>query len=246
MRLGILDWGIGGLDCLRRLRTRCADLDLVYVSDAGYTPYGKVPPRELAERVSRVIGEMNVDRVVLACNAASAVLGDIDVDLPLEGIIRHGVAAALATPHHHLGVVGGHRTIEDQVYGRPLRDAGRVVIERVAQPLSAHVEAGRLQGEEIRAALDAIVAPLAGVDALILACTHYCALTPLFEQALPGVQLIDPVVSLVTHLVEDWGLEAEPGSGALMVWNTGDPAQMQTSARRVFGVHLDAIERRVV
>jgi glutamate racemase len=222
------------------------ELDLVCVSDAGYTPYGKVPPRELAGRVSRVIGEMNVDAVVLACNAASAVLGDIDVSVPLEGVIRHGVSAALASPHQHLGVVGGHRTIEDQVYGRPLRDAGRVVIERVAQPLSAHVEAGRLRGEEVEAELEATVAPLAGVDALILACTHYAALTPLFKRALPGVLLMDPVVSLVPYIVEDWGLENERGSGALTVWTTGDPAQMQTSAKRAFGIHLNVIERRLV
>ena len=53
MKLGILDWGVGGLFALEMARQREPSLDLVYLSDAGNTPYGKQPRSELRRSVAR-------------------------------------------------------------------------------------------------------------------------------------------------------------------------------------------------
>ncbi|MCA9491689.1 MAG: aspartate/glutamate racemase family protein, partial [Myxococcales bacterium] len=145
-RVGVLDWGIGGVDALDRLRRLRPDLDLVYHSDAGTTPYGRLSRDALASRVSEVVAGLGVDLVVVACNAASTVLGELDLRVPAIGVIEPGLEAALATEHRVLGLVGGERTIASGVWERPLVRAGRRVVARAAQPLSAHVEAGRLEG----------------------------------------------------------------------------------------------------
>ena len=70
-------------------------------------------------------------------------------------------------------------------------------MSRVAQPLSAHIEAGRTGTTQFQTDLARIVAPLRQVDALVLACTHYPAAGRWFAAALPGVRLIDPAAASV-------------------------------------------------
>lgn len=76
-RIGILDWGIGGLGFWKLLQQATPAIGCVYLSDAGVPPYGTLPPRALAERVRRAalwFADRGVSQVVVACNAASSVL----------------------------------------------------------------------------------------------------------------------------------------------------------------------------
>ncbi|HST61993.1 MAG TPA: aspartate/glutamate racemase family protein, partial [Longimicrobium sp.] len=174
MRLAVLDWGIGGLGFLALFAARHPDAGAVYLSDAGFTPYGKVPRRALAARVDGILRHLRdahgVDHAVLACNAASTVLPDLTA--PREGVAVAGVIApavhALAGMRPaRVGVIGGGRTIRSGAYGRGLRAAGHDVRQRVAQPLSAHVEAGRLEGDAVRGDVARILAPLRDVEILV-------------------------------------------------------------------------------
>ncbi|TNF29682.1 MAG: glutamate racemase [Deltaproteobacteria bacterium] len=240
-RLGVLDWGIGGVDAFRRLRARYPTLPMTYWSDSGFTPYGKVPAPALAARIAEVAGRMAVTHLVVACNAASTVLDAAPLPVPTVGVIAPGVALALRSPARILGVVGGERTIASGAWERPLVAAGREVRARVAQPLSAHVEAGRLDGPELERDLADILAPLVGVDALILACTHYPAIAGAFARRLPGVTLLDPVDALL-DAVAAWPLADSGGDGDLRVLTTGDPSATREAARRAFGVDLGPVE----
>jgi glutamate racemase len=241
VRVGVLDWGIGGVDALARLRARFPRLPLTYWSDSGFAPYGKVPARALAARVAAVARRMDVSHLVVACNAASTVLDEADLPVPTLGVISPGVALALASPARSFGVIGGERTIASGAWERPLVAAGRTVRARVAQPLSAHVEAGRLDGAALERDLDAILAPLAGVEALILACTHYPAIAGPIRRRLPGVPLVDPVDALIDAAADVWRL-ADRGDGALRVLTTGAAAETRWAALRAFGVTLDPTE----
>jgi glutamate racemase len=257
--IGILDWGIGGLGCYRALRELDPALRVVYFSDAGFTPYGKVPARALATRVLEVAAELRargVRELAIACNAASSVLPELGVtgargvlqteagELHVSGIVAHGVALARAARVRKLGVVGGARAIRSNVYGAPLRAAGLEVVQRVAQPLSARVEAGDLASQALRRELAQIVTPLRGVEALLLACTHYPALAPRFVEALPGVRLLDPAPRLARHVLRLARGAASARSPRRDVFLTsGDVRRMRSSALRAFGVALGDIER---
>lgn len=248
MRLAVLDWGIGGLGFLRLFAARYPAAGAVYLSDAGFTPYGKLSRRALAARVDRILRHLRnaygVDHAVLACNAATTVLPDVAA--PREGISVAGVIApALASvarmPPARVGIIGGGRTVRSGAYGRALRAAGHHVRQRVAQPLSAHVEAGRLDGDAVRGDVARILAPLRDVEILLLACTHYPALAPLLAERCPRAELFDPAAAALAHLEAEWPL-AEIPPGPHHVLTTGDEDSMRRSARLAFGMELARIE----
>ncbi len=173
--LGIVDWGIGGVGLLTHLDRLAPGLPVLYWSDAGVTPYGRMGADELAGRLTSVVAALarrGATEVVLACNAASTVADRLNTAVPVEGIIGHGVAS-VPDDAVCVAVVGGRRTIAAGHYRRGLARPGRTVVSRVAQPLSAHIEAGRTGSPRFQADLDRIIAPLRQADALVLACTHY-------------------------------------------------------------------------
>jgi glutamate racemase len=250
VKLGILDWGIGGVGFYALARARLPQLPIVYWSDAGAVPYGKQAPAELARRLVTIARwskrEAGVTHLAVACNAASTVLPAIDLTdqaLPaITGIIEHGARAALrlTVPGQTIGVVGGRRTILSGAYRRAL--AGRAVRQRIAQPISARVEAGDLSSKDLHRELDAIMAPLRRVDLLVLACTHYPALHAAFAARAPGAGIVDPAAELLAWAVDAWALESPATGGERdIVFTTGDVAATARSARLAFGMELKPV-----
>lgn len=241
--IAVCDWGIGGLDLLHRLMAQRPGARFIYFSDSGATPYGRLNASALAARVGRVVDWLEAqgaEEVFVACNAASTVL-------PLRpshrcrvhGVIEPAVQDLLARHgREHLGIIGGARTIRSLAYARPLRAHGVRVHQRVAQPLSAAVEAGLVDAASTRESLARILAPLerAGVTRLVLACTHYIALAAQIRSVWPSVLLYDPVACSVGPAVPV-SAGALEGSLARFV-TTGSPAEMARGARLAFGYAL--------
>lgn len=245
-RLGIVDWGIGGLGLLGHLDAAVPGLDVVYWSDTGFAPYGLVPTSALAARLRWVVAELadrGCSEVVLACNAASTVVDRLDgAAVPVAGIIASGVAAVPPDLEGVVGVVGGRRTVRGGHYRRALTRPGLRVVSRVAQPLSAHIEAGRIGTAAFAGDLHRIVAPLRGADAVILACTHYPAAADAFAAELPGTRLLDPAAQMAAELLARLArLDVASGTGERAVLTTGDPDLMRTSARAAWQMELPAI-----
>ncbi|MCV7198092.1 glutamate racemase [Mycobacterium angelicum] len=243
--LGIVDWGIGGIGLLNALDRLAPGLPVLYWSDAGATPYGRMVVDELTDRlltVVRALAQRGATEVVLACNAASTVVGRLGpAAVPVEGIIGHGIASVPDDITGPIGVVGGRRTIAAGHYRRALARPGRVVLSRVAQPLSAHIEAGRTGSPQFRADLARIVAPLQRVEALVLACTHYPAANPWFAAALPHAVLIDPSERMATAIAARHPhAQTAAGHSARVFLTTGDPKAMRLGAARAWGAALTA------
>lgn len=241
--LGIVDWGIGGIGLVRALDQVAPGLPVLYWSDAGATPYGRMGTDELAARLTTVVtrlAERGATEVVLACNAASTVVGRLGAaPIPVEGIIGHGLASVPDDITGSVGVVGGRRTIAGGHYRRGLARRGRVVLSRVAQPLSAHIEAGRTGSPQFLADLSRIVAPLRGVDALVLACTHYPAASQWFAAALPHTLLIDPAERMAAAIAARHP-RTQQTRGPRVFLTTGDPKAMRLGAARAWGSVLTA------
>jgi glutamate racemase len=242
--LGIVDWGIGGVGLVNALDRLAPGLPILYWSDAGATPCGRMGVDELTDRLMTVVtslAERGATEVVLACNAASTVVGRLTAaPVPIEGIISHGLAS-VPEGLGSIGVVGGRRTIDAGHYRRGLARPGRVVLSRVAQPLSAHIEAGRTGSGQFHADLAAIVAPLRRVDALVLACTHYPAASRWFAAALPNALLVDPAEHLANAIAYRYPEAMSAASPASRVFlTTGDPAAMRRGAARAWGTMLTA------
>lgn len=242
--LGLIDWGIGGIGVLNALDRLAPGLPVVYWSDSGATPYGRMDADELTDRLLTVVtslAERGATEVVLACNAASTVAAGLRAaPIPVEGIIAHGIAS-VPEELTSVGVVGGQRTIEAGLYRRGLARPGRTVLSRVAQPLSAHIEAGRTGSAQFHADLTSIVEPLQQVQALVLACTHYPAARDYFKALLPDALLIDPAEHLASAIAYRYPEATAARQLAARVFLTsGNPAAMRHGAVRAWGTVLTA------
>ncbi|MFT3922908.1 MAG: aspartate/glutamate racemase family protein [Myxococcales bacterium] len=241
----MLDWGIGGIGCYRLLKRELPRVPVIYWSDTGAVPYGKLPRRELTRRVERVLEalrRLGASHLVVACNAASTVLDAIASPLPTVGVIEVAQFAVPSDLRGTLAVIGGGRTVRSGLHRRSLARRGLRVVSRVAQPLSGHIEGGRVGSAAYRADLARIMAPITQADAVLLACTHYPAIAEDIQAELArDVPLLDPAQALIAQAVERFGLQSQRGADRFVT--TGAPREMRAAARRAWGVTLPRCER---
>lgn len=188
--IGVFDSGLGGLTVLRALHRRLPCEDLVYFGDTARVPYGTKGARtvvDFARQDAGLLVARGVKMVVVACNTASAFalqhLREV-LPVPVLGVIEPGVATALrATRGGPVGVIGTPGTIGSGRYqeglARGLDGGAGLPPERIlvgeCPLLVPLVEAGWLDHPATGLVLDTYLEPLraAGVDTLILGCTHY-------------------------------------------------------------------------
>jgi glutamate racemase len=253
--LVIMDWGIGGLSVYNEVMRLMPGLPILYYSDSGQTPYGKMPSKQLQARLLKIIShfaERGHRCFVIACNAASTALPGLEADfkrrgLSVTGIIDRGVELVQKTKFKRVGVIGGRRTILSRKYSDRLSSSKRKVISRIAQPLSALIEQGELSSPLMTKTLMQILRPLRGCDSLLLACTHYPAVSQQIQSILPDCQLLDPASMTAVYLRNRMRLQKQkrmraPASRVLpkkVFITSGSIAQMKQAARLAFGVKID-------
>lgn len=233
-KIGIMDWGIGGMSAYKVLRQKNLSADVLYYSDSGYTTYGKLSPDQMRGRLREIaifFQKRNVYNVLVACNTASTALAT-DVELfeqvKFQSIIPGGITAVHQSNSRKIGVIGSSLTISSQVYQSRLRGTGRQISFVSAQPLSAFVESGELNSPKLSAEITKILEQLHDCDTLLLACTHYPALIPAFASLNPNLKFLDPALFLP--------LPTSAGSGQFTFYTTGSYERSKMAALKGFGV----------
>jgi len=201
--IGIWDSGLGGLTVVREVRRLLPREKILYFGDTARLPYGSKSAgtvRRFARENSEFLIERGVKLLVVACNTASSVaLDELRAlhDLPVLGVIEPGAkAAAAATKTGIVGVIGTPATVGSGAYTAALRSLrpGLSVEGRACPLFVPLVEEGWLAHAATRLAAEQYLAPLreAGVDTLVLGCTHYPLLKPLLAEIMgEGVRLVD-------------------------------------------------------
>ena len=240
--IGIMDWGIGGLTVYKAMRNRGLTTDVLYFSDSGTTPYGKLSKGSLRERffpIAEFFAQRGVTHVLVGCHSASSALEpDPETGLEsfgrvsFESIIPAAVRIACRSKSRSLGVIGGERTIQSGVYAAALQALGKHLSFCPAQPLSAFVEAGELDSPAVEAEVRKVLGSLGPIDALLIACTHYPALAPLFAKVSPTLELLDPGDEMTASLHEE-------GSSGFEFCTTGNRSASARAARLAFGIEID-------
>ncbi len=243
-RLGIIDWGIGGISVYKLLKQKLGDIPVTYFSDTGVTPYGKMARREVASRLDFVIEfliEKGVSHVVIGCNAASTAIGDLARhSTPVEGVIEPAIEMTANIKPSSLGLIGGRRTVVSGVYRTAFTARGIKISQRIAQPLSALIESGDVSSDELKTQCQRILSPIKNSSHILLACTHYPAITEILREFVsPATQFIDPAAALVDR-ISKWNLES---GGADEFLTTGDTKAMKKAAKAAFGVEIDHIQK---
>ena len=181
----MFDSGFGGLTVARAVIDLLPDEDLVYVGDSGRYPYGPRPRAEVrgfAHQITRfLVDEHDVKMVIVACNTAEAAAFHelrAATDVPVLGVIDPGVRALVsATTSGQVGVIGTVGTISSGAYQRAVEATGAPVkLTCAACPgFVEFVERGETDTDQVHVLAERRLAPVidAGVDTLLLGCTHY-------------------------------------------------------------------------
>ena len=199
--IGIFDSGVGGLTVARAILDQLPHEAVFYVGDTARAPYGPKPIAEiraLAMRAMDLLMAAGVKMLVIACNSASsAVLRDARerYNVPLVEVIQPAARrAAAVTRNRHIGVIGTEATIVSRAYEDYLAAVPDIRITAQACPrFVSLVEDGVTNGQELEGLAHDYLVPVraAGVDTLILGCTHYPMLTGVISYVMgKGVTLV--------------------------------------------------------
>jgi glutamate racemase len=249
--LGIFDSGVGGLTVARAVIDLLPAEPIVYFGDTARYPYGDRPVeqiRSFAREIVSYLLDRDVKMLVVGCNSIEvAAIEELTsrARVPVVGVIDAGVRAALrATRNGRIGVIGTTATIESGAYGRAVgRERADVELSSEACPLFVpHVERGDTTSEELLAAARGYLEPLreAGVDTLILGCTHYPLLSGLLQVVMgPDVVLISSAEEVAKDvyaaLVDADLLRDGDGEPAHEFLCSGDPGSFRSLTARFLG-----------
>ena len=260
--IGIFDSGVGGLTVARAVIDQLPHESLLYVGDTAHSPYGPKPIADVRRYTLEVLDDLvaqGVKMLVIACNTASAaMLRDARerytqaLGIPVVEVIQPAVRAAVRqTRNGRVGVIGTVGTIASRAYDDAFAAAPQLSLFSEACPRFVEfVEAGVTSGPELFEVAEHYLAPLkhAGVDTLVLGCTHY----PLMSAAIQYVMGED--VTLVSSAEETafdvyrtlvkHGIERTSAAPAIHVFEaTGDSKDEFTRlVRRFLGPEVSTVE----
>jgi glutamate racemase len=196
-----------------------------------------------------------VKMLVIACNSASsAVLRDARerYDVPVVEVIQPAVRRAVAaTRNGRVGVIGTQATIESRAYEDSFAAAPHLRITTRACPRFVEfVEDGVTHGAELERVAHEYLDPVreAGVDTLVLGCTHYPMLTGVVSyvmgEAVTLVSSAEETAQDVYRVLAQHGLmradHLPPPTHRFRA--TGDPRPFGEVGRRFLGPRIESVE----
>jgi len=181
--IGIFDSGVGGLTVFREIARCVPGHPLIYLGDSARVPYGTKSP-EIVQRyaleAANHLLHRGIGMLVVACNTAtSAALPMLQekLDIPVVGVIEPGARAAAEKTRGKIGVIATEGTVNSRAYSKWIKTIrpGVEVIEAAAPLFVALAEEGWANTHVAREVAEIYLEPLldAGIDTLVLGCTHY-------------------------------------------------------------------------
>lgn len=258
--IGVFDSGVGGLSVARAIIAQLPGQPIIYVADQANAPYGQrdlAEIRQLAGGISDFLLAQGAGIIVVACNTASAAalrwLRGQRPDVPFVGMEPAVKPAVQRTRTRHIGVIATAATFQGELFASLLdRFATDVAVHtQVCPDLVPLVEAGELDSPRTRAAVAGYLAPLltAGIDELVLGCTHYPFLRPVIEATVgPRIEIIDPAPAVARQvgrvLAQRSGL-ADPGAvAAHRFFTTGETARFAAALHQLIGIEAPVAQAR--
>jgi glutamate racemase len=246
---------VGGLSILREIRAQLPAEAVIYLADQAHVPYG---PRSIEEvrafafGVARFLIEQRAKVIVVACNTASAAalypLREAFPEMPFVGMEPAVKPAARDTKTGVIGVIATAATFQGELYASVVgRFAQAVRVESRACPEFVRlVEAGETDTPGAREAARRCLEPLraAGIDQLVLGCTHFPFLKDAIQAAVgPGVTIVDPSPAIAQQTARVMAgraaLAGGDGPGEVVYYTSGDVAAFRGALRALIGVEAE-------
>ena len=252
--IGIFDSGFGGLTVARSVIDQLPHESIIYLGDTARQPYGPKPISEVREYALECLDHLvshGVKALVIACNSASAaMLRDARerYDVPVVEVIYPATRRAVrASRNDRIGVIGTHATIDSLAYVDAFAAAPQIDLMTQACPeFVEFVEQGITGGDELLTVAHEYLDPLveAGVDTLVLGCTHYPLLTGVISYVMGDdvtlVSSAEECAKDVYKMLVETGLMRAGGEPTYRFLTTGSPEEFETIGRRFLGPELHA------
>jgi len=230
--IGLFDSGVGGLSVLRQLESHVnsfpevSNYRILYLGDTARLPYGNRSAAEIKNFVEEIISWLTAkgaDSIVMACNTSAALAGTFaqsfstvpvyDLIGPTAEHLAKFVQSDKQTKQK-IGVLATHSTVKSQAFSKTIKEfsSDLEVVEIACPELVQLVESGDFNSETTTKTLAKYTSQLekAGVDAVVLGCTHYPFLAGAISALLPAhVQLVDPAAIMVRSLAKNQTLDIE-------------------------------------
>lgn len=256
--IGVFDSGIGGLTVVHELMRQLPGERIIYFGDTARVPYGPKSPetvRRYSREISTFLIEQGVKSIVVACNTATAhalpMLRE-EIAMPVIGVVEPGARAAVAaTRSSRIGVIGTVGTINSGAYERAIRalSPNAEITARSCPLFVPLVEEGWLDHDATRLIAAEYLEPMsgAGIDTLVLGCTHYPLLKPLLAAELGSdVRLIDSAeqtAAETARMLDERGLRAPSGLAPAYRFVASDAADhFLRVGQRFLGEAIDRVE----
>jgi glutamate racemase len=247
--IGVFDSGVGGLSILDEALRQLPDHDYLYFADSANAPYGEKPPEWIAERslaVCQSLAEAGCQAIVIACNTATAeAIGRIRAELktiPIIGVEPGIKPAALQSQKGLVGVLATEATLKSDKFNALLATlpGDCRFIKQAGAGLVPLIESGQLNAPETAALLAQHLQPMrtAGIDTLVLGCTHYPFLIPLIVNQLgSSVLIVDTSEAVVRQLARQLEAHRIPseaaGKRSVLLLSTADGAHLHSMAMQL-------------
>jgi glutamate racemase len=260
--VGVFDSGVGGLTVLHECLVTMPHEDFVYLGDHARLPYGPRPLEEVrrfAREIAAYLEGQGVKLLLVACNTAtSAALPQLqeELSIPVVGVITPEAHAAVqATRNRRIGLMATEATVQAGRYAQLVRaqDAGAELFPVACPRLVPLIESDEPFGAETTEAVREYAAPLkaAEVDTVILGCTHYPLIRPVFQRVFGrGVTLVFSAEETAREVAETLarkGIENGEGrEGSYRFLTTGEPALFRALGERFLQLPLGEVEHVAV
>jgi glutamate racemase len=258
--IAVFDSGVGGLTVLHELLVSLPHEDFVYLGDTARFPYGERSPAELeafsVELAERLLAD-GAKLLVVACNSATAAAlpalrSTVGRRVPIVAVVDPDAwLAARLTQNGKVGLLATEATVASGAYGRALAThAPDATLHPVACPeLAPLIQAGEAVDSRAVDLIAEYCAPLrrAGVDTVILGCTHYPLVRPMLQRELGrGVMLVssaEAVAEAVERELHADGLGAPPERrGTYRFICSGDPDEFRRVGTRFLQLPMEEVE----
>jgi glutamate racemase len=203
--IGIFDSGIGGLTVAKAINHLLPNESLVYFGDTEHMPYGGKSMDHIkgySMRIAEFLQTKKVKMIVIACNSASSVayyplLDKYGKKIPIVGVIAPVAEYIANKQFKKVGIIGTKPTIKSGAYEAEIHKLNEhIKVNSVATPLLAPmIEEGFFNNNISQTIINNYLdhRKLSGLNALVLACTHY----PLIKKEVAkfykkNLEIIDP------------------------------------------------------
>lgn len=242
--IGLFDSGVGGLTIWAEIVKLLPGENTIYLADSKNAPYGERSPENILalsiKNTERLLQE-NCKLIVVACNTATTNAIDYlraNYKVPFVGIEPAIKPAALHSKTKKVGVLATHGTLSSSLFHHTATNhaAGITIVEQEGEGLVSLIESGQVSSPETHTYLKKLLAPMleAGIDHLVLGCTHYPFLIPVLKEILPSrITILDcgeAVARQTKKILESNGILTGRSVGNHQIIGNGDRSLLRQFA----------------